>query len=283
VLGDGWNDRINAAPLPPAIPGAAGLAGATVLETPPDLGSRDIAAVFRAVRGGWKTVNGYSGWAPSYYNPLIGAGRAEADAMVTPFRQFGELYVLVEDGAPRLRSVVEQQSGVIRVASDNAYTLYRMRQRPLPALPVPAGERLRLRELRSECSTTLLSLAIDGDETTIWQCDAWDERQTMIADLGEPKTVGSVVESIGAFSYLYSGALYVDTSEDGVTWTPGWSGPVFERQIVAAMADPRRLRVVAAFDARSARYVRLRADKGGPDIPWTIAELEVWSASSEAR
>ena len=36
VLSDGWIDRIRAADLPPPVPGAATLAGATVLEAAPD-------------------------------------------------------------------------------------------------------------------------------------------------------------------------------------------------------------------------------------------------------
>jgi hypothetical protein len=49
------------------------------------------------------------------------------------------------------------------------------------------------------------------------------------------------------------------------------------------MNDPKHLRVVVAFPPRPARYIRLRSDPGGPEIPWTIAELEVWSSSSESR
>jgi hypothetical protein len=90
VLSDGWVDRIAAAPLPDAVPGAALLAGATVLDVPPGILSRDIASVFRAVNGGWKTVNGYSGWWPSYYHALVAAGRAEAEDLVIPFQQLGE-------------------------------------------------------------------------------------------------------------------------------------------------------------------------------------------------
>jgi hypothetical protein len=97
------------------------------------------------------------------------------------------------------------------------------------------------------------------------------------------KTVGAVVQNIGSYSWLYTGALHVETSEDGTVWTEGWSGSVFERSIVAAMNDPKRLRTVVAFPPRAARFIRLRAGQGGPDIPWTIAELEVWSSSSESR
>jgi hypothetical protein len=283
VLGDGWIDRIGAADIPPPVPNAASLAGAMVLEAPPDGIGRDIHAVFRAVHGGWKTVNGYSGWRPSYYNPLIGAGRAEVDDMITPFRQFGDLYVLVGQDAPRIRAVVERQPGAAPIASDASMALYRLPKREPINVPRPDGHRLQPRELRSECATTLLSEALDNDETTFWQCALWDERGWLIVDLGDERTVGSVVNNLGYLSWVYPGALHAETSTDGMTWSPAWSGSVRERSILAAMDDPRHLRIVLAFPPRPARFIRIRAEQGAPEVPWAIAELEVWSSSKETR
>jgi hypothetical protein len=283
VLSDGWIDRIRAAELPPAVPGADRLAGATVLEAPPDLVFRDIQSVFRAVNGGWRTVNGYSGWGPSYYSALIGAARAESDGMLTPFQRLGELFVVVAQDAPRLRALVEQQPGATRVAGDNALIVYRLPARHGGGLPRPAGQQLQPRELRSACASELLSKAMDRDETSTWQCALWDERQALTIDLGDVRTVGSVVNDLGAFSWLFPAALAVETSEDGTLWNPAWSGTVLERTILAAMDDPKHLRIVVGFPPRQARYVRMRAASGGNDAPWTIAELEVWSASAESR
>jgi F5/8 type C domain-containing protein len=283
VLSDGWIDRIRAADLPPAVPGADRLAGATVLEAPPDLVLRDIHSVYRAVNGGWRTVNGYSGWGPSYYSAFVGAGRAESADMLTPFQRLGDLHVVVGQDAPRLRAMIEQQPGVTRVASDHALIVYRLPARHGDGLPRPAGQQWQPRELRSPCSSGLLSKAMDHDETSLWQCALWDERQALTIDLGGGHTVGSVVNDLGAYSWLFPGALAVDTSEDGTLWTPAWSGTVLERTILAAMDDPKRLRIVVDFPPRQARYVRIRAASGGNDAPWAIAELEVWSASVKTR
>jgi hypothetical protein len=283
VLGDGWIGSIRAIEVPPPVPNAESLAGALVLEAPPDAVFRDIVAVFRAVDHGWKSVNGYSGWGPSYYNPLIGAGRAEDDEMITPFRQFGDLHVLVSHDAPRLREVIERQPGARQVGSNASMLLYRLPKGAPITLPRPAGERLHPRELRSECATTLLSLALDKDETSLWQCALWDERGWLIVDLGDVRTVGSVVNNLGFFSWVYPGALHAETSVDGTTWSPAWSGSVRERSILAAMEDPKHLRIVIGFSPRPARFIRIRATQGAPDVPWVIAELEVWSSSTETR
>jgi len=124
---------------------------------------------------------------------------------------------------------------------------------------------------------------MDRDETSVWQCALWDERQALTIDLGEVRTVGAVVHDIGSFSWLFPSALAVEASEDGTLWNPAWSGVVLERMILAAMDDPKRLRIVMDFPPRQARYIRMRAAPNGSDAPWTIAELEVWSASAEAR
>jgi len=283
VLSDGWIDRIRAAELPPAVPGADRLVGATVLEAPPDLVFRDIQSVFRAVNGGWRTVNGYSGWGPSYYSALVGAARAESDGMLTPFQRLGDLYVVVGQDESRLRALIEQQPGVTRVTSDKALILYHLPARQGAPLSRPAGLKLRPRELRSQCSSELLPKAIDNDDSSLWQCALWDERQALTIDLGEVRTVGAVVNDLGVFSYLFPTALAVETSEDGTSWNPAWSGTVLERAILAAMEDPKRLRIVVDFPPRQARYVRMRAASGGNEAPWTIAELEVWSSAKPAE
>ena len=58
-----------------------------------------------------------------------------------------------------------------------------------------------------QCSSELLSKAIDRDETSLWQCALWDERQALTIDLGDVRTVGSVVNNLGSFSWLFPAAL----------------------------------------------------------------------------
>jgi hypothetical protein len=282
VLGDGWIDRIHAAALPAPVPGAERLAGATVLEVPPDLLPQGPQSVFRAVGGGWRTVNGYSGWWPRYYDVLIGAGRVESNGMLTPFQRLGELHVLVSQDAERIRALIEQQPGAARVASDDALVVYRLPARPAAALSRPAGQRLRPSALRSECASELVSRAVDDDETSLWQCSIRDERQTLTIDLGDVRTVGSIVHNLGPYTSLFPSWLIVETSLDGTSWTAAWVGPAFEQAILAAMADPERLGIVAAFPPRSVRFIRMRAATFD-DVPWSIAELEVWSSSIESR
>jgi hypothetical protein len=278
VLGDGWIDRIDATDLPRTYPGNERLVGATVLELP--LGSvHDIPTVFRAVTGGFRIVNGYSGWQPNYYYALEGAARAEVPDVLTPFQRRDDLHLLVPTDAPRLRSLVDTQPGVSTIASDPAFVHYLLPRRRIEGPPRPSGERLRLRELHSPCSAALLSMAVDGDETTAWECGVWDDRQLLTIDLGDGGTVGAVVHSLGTHFWLFPLGLTVDTSEDGSTWMPAWSGNVLDAAINSGLEDPKRMRIVVAFPPRRARLVRLRAVPADVKAPWSIAELEVWSSS----
>jgi hypothetical protein len=238
--------------------------------------------VFRAVEGGWKTVNGYSGWQPSYYFAVVGAARDESRDVFTPFQRFGELRVLVPGDDMRLQKLVESQPGARLVAQNTSLSQYRLPALDWSAAEV-AGQRIPIRELRSQCSTTYLRAIADRDERTLWQCALTDERQPLIVDLGTSTTVSAVVHSIGTQFWLYPREMTIDTSEDGQIWLPARSGSVRQDVIVAGLRDPALLRIVLAFTPRHARYLRLRGTAGEPQFPWTIAELEVWPEARGMR
>ena len=177
VLSDGWVDRIRAVRLPPAVPGAASMAGATVLEAPPGSVFRDIQAVFRAVNGGWRTVNGYSGWSPTYYHTLVGAARDEVDgdadaiSAVRRSARAGRRRRPASSRADRA-AAGRYAGGQRRLVDDVSFA-------PTSDDDVAraAGERWQPRELRSSCASALLLKAMDQDEMSIWQCAIRDERR----------------------------------------------------------------------------------------------------------
>ena len=278
ILADGWIVGIPVVPAPSPVPGEELLHRATVLQLPPDGSFRDTTAVFRAIEGGWHTVNGYSGWQPNYYFALVNASRAESIEVLTPFQRMGELRVLVDSEAPRLLTMMQQYPGAILVAQNASLTQYR-----LPALAREdvqvAGTKLQIREVRSECSSGYVKAAIDGNEQTLWQCSLTDDRQPLVVDLGQVTKVGAIVHSVGTQFWLYPASVTIDTSEDGVEWTMARGGSVQHDVIVAGLRESGLLRVVLGFQPRNARYLRLRGSAGEPQFPWTIAELEAWSDS----
>jgi hypothetical protein len=96
-------------------------------------------------------------------------------------------------------------------------------------------------------------------------------------DLGEPRDVGRVVHGLGRHPAVVPRMLQIETSEDGVTWREAWSGRPLEEALTAGRREPDDLRIVIGFERRRARFIRLNAVPADRDVPWWIAELEVWS------
>ena len=100
-----------------------------VMELPVGDQLGDIAAEFRAVTGGWRTVNGFSGYEPASYDALRKASAAGSAAMFGAVR--GEdLHVLVREDASELRMIVEEQPGAEQTGNGGGLRQYR-----IPAAP----------------------------------------------------------------------------------------------------------------------------------------------------
>jgi hypothetical protein len=278
IAADGWIDRIVAAPAPPDVPDATQLAGRRVLQLPVDASWRDIAATYRAVEGGWTTLNGYSGYWPNYYYAMRDATQAENDDFLTPLLRDGELQVVVPVDAPGLLAAVRRQPGAVLITRNQSMMQFRVPHRARGhSMPQADGLRLRLARLTSMCSPRDLGDAIDSDNASTWECVPDEGRATVTIDLGGPQDVGRVVHALGRRPELTPRMLEIETSEDGVGWRTAWSGRPLEETIVAGRARPGDLRIVIGFAPRRARFVRVTGAPRDPGLPWLIAELEVWS------
>jgi hypothetical protein len=125
---DGWN--VIPAPEGPApAPNPAVLRGATTIDLPfGDLWG-DTVAEFRAVTGGWRTANGYSGYEPAGYSEVRAASTEESPAVFAPFLPLGDLHVLVSENAMALRGLVERQPGVELTGRAGGLLQYRLPRR----------------------------------------------------------------------------------------------------------------------------------------------------------
>ena len=275
ILMDGWIARIPVAPVTNGVADAQVLRSATVLTLPMDsLG--DIAAGFRAVTGGWRSVNGYSGYFPGYYVALLDAARAEEDDAVIPFLTRGDLHVVIANDATGLRTMIERQPGVVVTAQSPDAVQYRIPRRPAPPRFADAGLRLRIEDVRGSCAGSDARNVVDGDEGTRWHCGPQRPGQELLVDLGRQVTVESVVQNLGAYNALYPRHLVLETSTDGVRWNSAWDGSVRRLLIAQAIERPApSVRIAVPLGTREARYVRLRQMATDQDVPWSIAELEV--------
>jgi hypothetical protein len=125
IVGEGWFvDTAMQVPsaLPLYIP-----AGAQVLDLPIGAGYRNADAQYLAVLGGYRVVNGYSGYAPPYFGPLRNAlGNHRPEAFV-PFRQRADLYIVVRpDVEPQFVMWLESLHDLQRLIDFGRWKLYRL-------------------------------------------------------------------------------------------------------------------------------------------------------------
>jgi hypothetical protein len=131
LISDGWT-TIPAAPVPAPFPDEAALRGQTVLALP--VGEfQDFGPQFRAVVGGWRSVNGYSGYEPRFYEAVRQGTRFEVEGLFAPFRARGDLIVIVNTDHPRLVSMVERQHGAVCIADKKGTRQYRLPRQEMPA------------------------------------------------------------------------------------------------------------------------------------------------------
>jgi hypothetical protein len=271
LLSDGWA-TIPAVPAPAPFPDEAAMRGHTVLALP--IGDfQDVGPQFRAVVGGWRSVNGYSGYEPRHYEALRQAARFEADGFFEPFRARGDLFVLVNVDQPRLTALVERQPGAMFTAEGPGVRQYR-----LPRLAPPAPPYARVAAVhvaRATASCPRAEAALDGDVATQWVCGPQHGNEWFTADLG------TVVDRVSAIRYTmgdgYRGfprVLVIETSLDGEAWEPAWNGDVIAATIEGSLRDPLMAPTTVPFVPRRARYVRLR-QTGMDEVNWVLPELAV--------
>ena len=271
VAADGWISRIPAAPLPPPAPQPGRLAGQRVIELPLG-GVWDIPAPWRAVTGGWTSVNGYSGYGPPYYTALTESSETGDAAAFTPFQRDRDLHVLVRADSDGHIAMVERQPGVEFVARNQWFRQYRLPRRAAPPETIGAG--VTIASLDSNCAGHTARFAMDGDETTRWVCPPIGLQELRI-DLGQPVTIGAFVQRLGAYYWEMPRTMIIETSLDNERWTVVKNGSVLEAAIDGGLREPRSAPVVVAFAPHVARYLKIRVENQVPNFHFTMAEAEV--------
>jgi hypothetical protein len=273
LLADGWAAPIPARQVPLPVPDATDLQDAVVLQLPV-APYPDIATTWRAATGGWRSVNGYSGYSPNYYAALTLAASTADEGMFAPFQRHQDLHVVVSDEVPALKALVERQPDVSLTAQRHGSTQYRLPRRTDAAAGEP-GRRIAIASAQSACASAQTGLVFDGDERSLWECPQSPESHWLTVDLGSAVPVASIVYRLGPYSWNVPGRLEIETSIDGAAWATARLGSVLRELIEGGLADARSLHAVLSFPAREARYVRLRPVDQPEAFVWWISEIEV--------
>jgi len=271
LLTDGWMP-IPAAPLPIPELSPAPPPGSSVMVLP--LRWNDQSAEFRAIAGGWTSINGASGHEPGFYRALTQLSDTYDPLLFDPFLVEDDLHVAVYSGS-QLIEVVERQPGVVALARGGQMLQYRIPRRGRPALAAAAGDPLAIASVAVSCGQERIAEATDGNPATRWHCGAQNKDAAFTIDLGAVKPVAAVTAATGPFTRDFPRRLIVEVSTDGERWEEVWAGSGLAAALEAELRTPAVTPVTIAFEPRSARYLRLR-QVGRDDMWWwSIAELEV--------
>jgi hypothetical protein len=142
LVAEGW--FIDATPeVPEPLPIGTIPAGSLVMDTPLGATIDNVPAEYFAVISGYRVINGYSGYAPSYFASLREAMAGHRDEAFDAFRKYQDLYVIIRPivDQPFIRWL-ETQKGVETTAVSSSWHVYRLPllpgYKPTP-LPLPLG------------------------------------------------------------------------------------------------------------------------------------------------
>jgi hypothetical protein len=277
---DGWT-TFPAADLLARPPAPALLQGGVALTLP--LGAatdQDAAAQRDAAEGGWRSINGYSGYEPAHYAALREASENADPAILSAFVVTSDLQVVVDESVMPLLLMVERFPGARLVGQASGLRQFRIPRQGEAEIAVVRGVRAVIAAVSASCSDDYVRLAIDGDPASRWDCGPQRAGQTLITELGAEGDVGQVVLVLGPYGRDYPRRLAIDTSLDGEAWIEARSGSVVEPALTALTMAPREGRIVLSFAPRRARYLRLRLLSDDDVYYWSVGELEVWSGGA---
>ncbi len=276
IVLDGWIARIPIDRAPDML-WADRLSGSTVLELP--FQHIDTPPGFRAAEGGWRSVNGYSGFDPPSYAVLRAAARAEDGSFLRHLLRSGDASVIVRKDAPRQVDMVQREARSAAIAETDDRLLYVIPQRsPLPRV----GRRVAVARVTSSCAADLVHQVVDGRRTTAWDCGPQFREEHLVLDIGQVQNVGAVRQALGRRTVDHPRELVIETSEDHVAWRPAWSGGTAGLVFQAAVEQPLNVSIVVPFEPRPARYVRLRQVAIDPHSHWSVAEIELYESTDAA-
>ena len=140
VLAEGWFYEGTVRAPTPMLKGSIP-AGAVVLDLPVGDSYENADPQYLAVLGGYRVVNGYSGYFPPHMDSLRLALADHRSAAFDRLRRLADLYVIVRpDVDPPSVLWLETQDGAAHVSDDSAWKLYRLPRSntdPLPPMPLP--------------------------------------------------------------------------------------------------------------------------------------------------
>jgi len=116
--------------VPPPMPAGLIPEGAVVLDLPIVPGYENALPQYRAVVGGYRTINGYSGYEPPFFVPFADALAERRAGTLDRYLSAGDLYVIIRPGVePALSAWLASLPGATRLSVAGDADIYRLPRR----------------------------------------------------------------------------------------------------------------------------------------------------------
>jgi hypothetical protein len=275
LIADGYV-RVRVEPVPASGPQWP-VEVAAVAELPTTTLNNDLGPIYRSMFHGRPIINGYSGYYPPHYLPLVFSIR-DRQFSGLPEVARGQLIGIAVNrssgDAATAEAILSRMSGVSRLASDDHWSTYVM-QSPVPPDDRPGG-RLPITGISANRYNEDVSRMTDGRVETAWasgRSQVGDEE--VLVDLGSEQSIGGIVLGMGAFSFGFPRDLVIDVSSDQLAWRPAWAGQTAVKTVHAALTNPGVVPLTIDVGQIKGRYLRMHQVGSEDGIPWWIAELSV--------
>jgi hypothetical protein len=129
IVAEGWF-LASTVEVPPPMPEGAIPEGAVVLDLPIVRGYQNAVPQYRAVVGGYRTINGYSGYEPPFFDPFFKGLEERREDVLNPYLRAGDLYVIIRPGAdPALIEWITSFPGATKLSAAEDARIYRLPRR----------------------------------------------------------------------------------------------------------------------------------------------------------
>ncbi|HUR32234.1 MAG TPA: hypothetical protein VM032_00450 [Vicinamibacterales bacterium] len=275
VLGDGWF-RLPVAAAPDAGIGSWPATVSAVAELPLGNPQADFAAIHRAMTHGRPIVNGSSGYLPPHYLPLAQALRDHQYSALYELTIHGPIGVALDRTAPDSPEVERllAATGFAPGPASGHWAGFIVPVRP--GRVVALGEPLAVASIAASAHPDDTPRMLDDDLRTAWGTGVGQAGgETVVADLGASREIGTIVLEMGAYSFGHARALEIDISHDRAEWLSVWGGALGVLAVRGAIQDPGAAPVTIDLGRAEGRYIRLTQTGAEPGVPWWIAGLRV--------
>jgi hypothetical protein len=239
----------------------------------------ETESMYGAIGQARPVFNGYSGYTAPQHAALRDLLEQHDPRILARLAATDPIEVVIESSADsdgEWNAYVARQADASRVDVTAEWTSYLLPRTGALAPAPETGRRLPVSAVATTTNVPDINAVLDGDLETRWHSPSQRGGETITIDLGQPQSVAAVELCLGAYPGQYPRVLVVESSADGVVWSPVSNGGTALETYDAAVRAPREVPVTLPIHREGVRFLRLR-QTGNDPRGWSIVELRVIS------